>query len=159
MNIKELNELYQIIHEERAMVMAILEHHYLDYTLGYYPYHSFKENNEFFIEQYPIPVLTIQETVDIGIDINQIFFEFKFTREDAVSFDYKRLLPFTFEVYGVDDFYHDFYLEEDIESIIPNILNSSEQEVGLSIILSKDDIEEDVLEVINFLESLNIIKG
>lgn len=157
MDTKALNETYITLHNERQLVMSILDDSFLNYILGYYPYHSFKENNEFFIEYYPIPVLTVEHTLDIGIDINQIFFEFKLTKEDAINFNYHELSEFRFEVYGVEDFYHDFYLENDIDSIITNIENSDEQEVGVSILIEKEDLESNVTNVLDYLMMKNII--
>lgn len=155
----DLNDIYMTLHNERQEVMSLLDQRLLNYVLGYYPYHSFKENNEFFIEYYPIPVLTVDNTLDIGIDINQIFFEFKLTKEDAVIFDYHQLSNFTFEVYGVDDYYHDFYLENNIDEIITNIENSDEIEIGISILINKNNLTQDVSDVLEYLMLRNIINN
>lgn len=147
---EELNSVYVKLQEDKEIIAAYLESNEIYFVMGNYALHSFKENNEFYVEQYPIPVFTINNIIDIGIDIDKIFFEFRFTRERALEFDFGVFEDLNFEVYGVDDYYDDFYYG-DLEEIHNNILSSVEQEVGVSIIISKDNILEDVIEIVELL--------
>ena len=146
----ELNEAYLKLQKDKEIIATYLEENEIYFVFGYYAMHSFKENNEFYVEQYPIPVFTVNNILDIGIDIDKIFFEFRFTRERALEFDFSVFEDLYFEVYGVDDFYDDFYYDV-IEDIHNNILSSTETEVGVSIIIDKDNILEDIIKVIDLL--------
>ena len=146
-----LNEIYLSLQEDKTIIAEYLDLNDIFYTTGYYAFHSFKEENEFYVEQYPIPVFTINNILDIGIDIDKIFFEFKFSKEKALEFDFSVFNEYKFEVYGVEDFYEDFYFD-DIEEIHDNIANSNELEVGISILIDKENILEDTTEVLELLQ-------
>lgn len=146
----ELNDVYIKLQQDKQVVAAYLEDNEIYFVFGYYALHSFKEDNEFYVEQYPIPVFTVNNIVDIGIDLDKVFFEFRFTRERALDFDFSVFEDLHFEVYGVEDYYDDFYYS-DIEEIHNNILNSIEAEVGVSIIIGKDNILEDIINIIDLL--------
>lgn len=152
--IEILNDIYAQIHEEKNALLRFLSEEGYPLTIGFFPFHSFKRENEFYLEQYPIPVITVDGSLDVGIDIHQIFFEFKLDRETAIEFDYNALEMYTFEVYGIEDYYDDFYLNEDIESITHNIELSMETEVGVSILISKDNYLETTKEIMVLLESI-----
>lgn len=152
-----LNELYLELQEEKNNILEYLDSEQYEYTVGYFPYHSFKEEDTFYIEYYPIPVITLSESLDIGIDLEQVFLEFKLKREEAILFDFKEIELYHFEVYGIVDYYNDFYLENNIDAISQNIMNSDEDEVGVSILISKENIVSTVHEIIDYLSMKGLI--
>lgn len=154
---KLLNGIYLKIQEEKNIITDYLDNENYEYFVGYFPYHSFKENNEFYLEYYPIPVITLSDRVDIGVDIDQIYFEFKLSREEAVLFDYKEISMYHFEVYGIDDYYYDFYDEENVEAIVSNIENSDEHEVGVSILIVKENIVNTIKEILDYLKLKDLV--
>ena len=155
--IKMLNEIYLKIQEEKNLITEYLDTENYEYFVGYFPYHSFKENDEFYLEYYPIPVITLSDRVDIGVDIDQIYFEFKLSREEAVLFDYKEIAMYHFEVYGIEDYYNDFYDEENTDTIVSNIENSDEHEVGVSILIVKENITSTIKEILEYLKMKDLI--
>lgn len=148
-----LNNIYQGLHKEKQEIIELIELHEYSYTTGYFPFHAFKKNNEFMLEQYPIPVITVNNRFDIGVDLYQIFIEFKLPMSVAMSFDFHLLDMYQFEVYGIDDYYDDYYFE-DIDQIHQNLASSDEEEIGISILINKEDIKESVLNVFHLLDSL-----
>lgn len=155
--IKMLNEIYLKIQEEKNLITEYLDTENYEYFVGYFPYHSFKENDEFYLEYYPIPVITLSDRVDIGVDIDQIYFEFKLSREEAVLFNYKEIEMYHFEVYGIEDYYNDFYDEENTETIVSNIENSDEHEVGVSILIVKENITSTIKEILEYLKMKDLV--
>ncbi len=151
--LKILNEIYTKLHDDKNRVIAYLEELGYPYQVAYYPHHSFKKDNEFYLEEYPIPVITLNGLLDIGIDVDKIFFEFRLDKEMALEFDFHIFEMYQFEVYGVDDFYDDFYFDN-IDEIHSNILSSEETFVGISIIISKEDIEEKTDQILNLITHL-----
>lgn len=147
---KSLNNIYQELHEDKNIIAQYLDMNEYLYIVGFYAYHSFKEDNEFYIEQYPIPVFTINNILDIGIDIDKIFFEFKLTKDKALEYDFHIFDEYTFEVYGVDDYYDDYYYDN-IDEIHDNILKSNELEIGVSILIDKENIIEDTTKILELL--------
>lgn len=155
--IKQLNEIYLKLQEEKNIITDYLDSENYEYFVGYFPFHSFKENDEFYLEYYPIPVITLSERVDIGVDVNQIYFEFKLSREESVVFDFNELSMYHFEVYGIEDYYNDFYLEDNVETVVQNIENSDEQEVGVSILIVKENITNTIKEILEYLRMKELV--
>lgn len=97
-------------------------------------------NNEWVTEQYPIPVITVNQLGDIGIDLEHYFLELVLTRSQALNFDFNALSSYQFEVYGMEVYLNDFYNENiPLESIRTNILKSKELQIGVSIYFNKDE--------------------
>lgn len=150
---KKLNKVYEVLHSETNNISKHLHDLDLTFKVGYYPFHSFKYNEEFFIEKYPIPVITVENEIDIGVDIHQVFFEIKLSRETALKFDFQILSSHIFEVYGVDDYLNDFH-KDNINEITQNIKNSSEKEIGVTVISNKNNLLEETKSIISLLRSI-----
>ncbi len=148
-----LNNYYKKLHSDKQIIMEYLEENEYPFLVGYYPFHSFKRDDEFYLEQYPIPVISVAGKVDIGIDINHLFFEFRFEREMAIEFDYSIFEMYNFEVYGSEDYYDDYYYGN-IEDINDNIEQSTEIHIGLSILIDKENILEDTVQILELLETI-----
>lgn len=148
-----LNNIYITLHEEKTIITDYLLDNELTYSVDYFPYHSFKRDDEFYLEHYPIPVINVLSKIDIGIDVDKVFFEFRFSKEAAIDFNYSVFEMFHFEVYGVDDYYDDYYFG-DIEEISNNIENSNELEIGISIMITKENLLEETIAVLDVLQNL-----
>ena len=152
-NLETLNNIYEELHNDKNIIIEYLNENEIPYTVGYYPFHSFKNEEGFYLEQYPLPVITISSMIDVGIDLDKVFFEFKFTKDTAVEFDFHLFDMFQFEVYGVLDYYNDYYFGN-IDEINNNILQSNEEEIGISILINKENILEDTKNVLDLLSHL-----
>lgn len=151
---KLLNNIYEKLHLEKEIIKEVLDSKNHDYEIGYYPFHSIKNNDVFSLEQYPIPVFSVNKRIDIGIDIHHIFFEFRFKREKAIDLDFFKLQGYTFEVYGIQNYLEDYYINNNIEGIKVLIEKSSEKEIGISIHISKDNIAQRVSKITDFILNL-----
>lgn len=148
---KMLNEIYERLQLEKDVVTRVLDFKNIDYKVGYYPYHTIKKDTDFILEYFPIPVVTIKETIDIGIDLDHIFIEFRLKKEIALNFDFSLFKLYNFEVYGINDYLKDFYLDKDIKNI-PNLIEDSvEEEVGVSIYIDKENMDQNFIEAIDFV--------
>lgn len=148
-----LNKYYTDMHNDKQTIIDYLEENEFPFLVGYYPFHSFRKNDEFYLEQYPIPVITVGGKVDIGIDVEHMFFEFRFVRDFALNFDYTVFEEYQFEVYGTEDYYDDYYFG-DIEEIKNNIELSDELEIGVSILITKENILEETKGILELLETI-----
>ncbi len=151
--LETLNNIYSKLHEEKNQITDYLTENDIPHNVAYFPFHSFKQDDEFYLEQYPIPVIQVMNKIDVGIDTDKVFFEFRFLREAALEFDFKVFEMFDFEVYGIEDYYDDFYFDN-IEEIHTNIMNSTEEEIAISILITKDNLLEDTITIIDLLEHL-----
>lgn len=148
-----LNHTYMTLHEEKKQICEYLQENGLSYTVGYFPYHTFKEADAFYREEYPIPVIQVVQTIDIGIDIDKVFFEFNIAKEAAIDFDFHIFENYQFEVYGSEDYLEDYYFGN-IDEIKQNILYSTEIEFAVSILITKDNFLEQSIEIIDILRNI-----
>lgn len=151
--IEILNAVYKPICIIENMLQKRLKLENLEFAKGYYNNHSVKDIKGDWVKEYfPIPVITIPRVCDIGIDINYIFVETKMKREDAIQFDFASLLPFKFEVYGVNEFLSDIYNSSmPINDICSKIEQSNEREIGINFEFAKEGSIEEIISLVHRL--------
>ena len=64
------------------------------------------------MDYYPIPVISIKGYCDIEIEIDEITISTKLKYNDALNFDYSKIMHYDFEMYGVKDYLKDYYVRE-----------------------------------------------
>lgn len=148
-----LNTIYRELNQDKTKILNYIKTLNLSVKVGYYPFNSFKDGERFFVEQYPIPVITIENKIDVGVDVHQVFFEIKLERETAINFNYHIFSAYQFEVYGIEEYLNDFF-DGNIDEIYRNIINSSEKEIGVSINIKKDKLLDTTKHVIEILKTV-----
>ncbi len=152
-----LNKTYEPLRTHTHHMLKALTNAGFECKWGYFAQHSVRNGNEWFLEHYPIPVITIKNVCEIGFDISQTFVECKLKKDDAIAFDFSRFDGFTFEVYGLTDYLNDFYnADQDIRDIHAKIEKSDEKEIGVSLLFDHLEPVENLLKaVIKVKEILN----
>ncbi|WP_313132689.1 DUF3201 domain-containing protein [Anaerocolumna sp.] len=150
-----LNDIYRPVYEYLQSLLKALKELDYDYQWGFYNNHSMREDNQWFLEYYPIPVVTIKNICDIGIDMNRTFIEFKMKKEKAVLFHWEIISDYKFEVYGVEDYLSDFYNAAlKLDDISEKISRSNEKEVGIEFEFSYLEDKSNLLNMVKKLESM-----
>lgn len=101
----------------------------------------FKENylqvdGQYQLQHYPIPIISVNEIGDIGYNLDRIFFEFAFEKEDFLYTDLSYFINHydSIEIYGGHDCLVDFYQKGDPPEKIRNkVQHSDEQTIMLSV--------------------------
>ncbi|MDL2292654.1 DUF3201 domain-containing protein [Acholeplasma sp. OttesenSCG-928-E16] len=146
-----LNEIYDKINQKKELIITYLAESGFELSSGFFNGHFCKIGNSFLEEKYPIPVITVNEVIDIGVDIDNIFLEFRVTKEFALNINY-HIMPRPFELYGLNDFLDDLYNKDlDINEIKQKIIDSNETEFGLTFSFSYDEDIELLLEIVENL--------
>jgi hypothetical protein len=150
-----LNREYEPLRLHTHQVLKALTELGFEYEWGYFAQHSVRNGSEWFLEHYPIPVITIRDICEVGFDLSQTFIEYKVSRERALGFDFKRLKAFNFEVYGVKEYLNDFYnTTQDIEDIRGKIDKSDEQEIGISLFFGYMESVETIINAVSSLQQI-----
>ena len=150
-----LNDIYKPIYEYLQSLLKALKKSDYDYEWRFYNNHSIKKDNQWHLEYYPIPVVTVKDICDIGIDISHIFIEGKMKKEKAIGFDWKLISDYKFQVYGVEDYLNDFYNSSlKIDDITERIIQSNESEIGIEFYFRYLEEINIILELIKKLESM-----
>lgn len=153
---QELNSIYEPLHKSAISICNELKRMNYSVEWGYYGFHSVKYNNEYVTEAFPIPVITVKNICEIGINLDHIFIEGKLKIEDAINFNFTLLQDYTFEVYGIEDYLNDFYNENlDMAGIPSRIMESDEKEIGIQIFLRSDTAFSDIGEIVRKYEKFN----
>lgn len=150
-----INNLYKELCAKADTIRKSIKSEGYDCTYGFFNNHSIKIDKSFVTEYYPIPVISISNIGDIGIDIDNIWFEICLSKETAVSFNYSKILGlYKFEIYGAEDYLSDLY-NEDVNplDIIRNIELSKETKVCLIIYFNKDCDFANIIKVIHMFSN------
>lgn len=151
-----LNDIYKPMYEYLKCLLKALKELEYDYKWGFYNNHSIKEDNQWLLEYYPIPVVTIKDICDIGIDMNHIFVECKMKKEEAIGFHWNIISDYKFEVYGVEDYLNDFYNPSlKFDDISERISQSNEKEIGIAFEFPYLDEKCNLLDLVKKLESMD----
>lgn len=138
--LKTLNDIYLEINQKKKELIHFFKDNEFQYRCGYYNQHSVKVNDEWITEEYPIPVISIEQVGDLGIDINHIFLEIVVSREQALVLDFEKFELYRFEVYGIENFLNDFYNNTLLlQGIQERIRKSDEESIGISFFFTMDE--------------------
>ena len=144
---EQLNSAYAALGRRASALKFALGEAGMAAGWNWYAYHSTLIEGEYRVEEFPIPVVTVDGVCDVGFHMDEIFVEFKLTMDQVFGFDFGQI-PAPFEVYGVEDYLHNFYTEGmDMDGIAARVLASGEQEVGVSMNLPGDASTETLVKL------------
>lgn len=154
MNRKELNEYYKSLDDKAKGILLKLKNQGIACDMGYYNGHYTKdEEGEYQLDFFPIPVIGVKGLCDIEISSDGISVSSKLSRQQALEFNYDRIMDLAFEAYGIDDYLTDFYNRDfTISQMLENIKHTQEAQIGFSFSLGLDMPIEDLYEFICFLK-------
>lgn len=154
-NMEIINNSYRTLHERAVNLAKLLRKLGYSVEWGYYGQHSAKVEGEYYLEYYPIPVITVKDICDIGLDFTQVFLEGKLYSEDAQKLNIAALKGYEFEIYGIENYLVDLYFDGmSDEELHESIRESGDAEVGLSILLDGEPLTNEILDRIQLLQSL-----
>lgn len=145
---QDLNAVYKKL-DMKAREIGSAFHLPVRYYNGHY---NKAENGEYEKAYFPIPEVNIMGLCDIEIGLDKISVATKLTRDRALVFDYSRIETYSFEVYGVDSYLEDFYVEGvTIPEMIDNIRKSGEENIGFSFCFPHETSADSIYEFVGFL--------
>lgn len=152
---KTLNAIYQPIYEYTQCFLKDLKGLGYAFEWNFHNNHYIRKDGEWLVEYYPIPVVTIKNICDIGIDINHIFIESKIKKEKVIELDWKMFSDYRFEVYGADNYLEDFYNSSlSLEALPQKINQSNEKEICVAFYFSYLDDKHVLLDMIKKLDAM-----
>ncbi len=151
---KQLNYFYKTTDDKRKRICEMLDRAGFTYTSGFYNGHYHKnERGDYEYDYYPITVISVAGVCDIEIDFDAVSITTKLKRDDALQFDYGRLIGFKFECYGVEDYLSDYYnAEKTFDELKTNIRIGSEREIAFAFIFDGDANFDDISKVFSILQ-------
>jgi len=144
---EQLNTVYKPMCEKSGEICDCLQNKGYKISSGFYNNHSKRIDGEFATEFFPIPIISIENIGDIGIDIDEIWLEVVMPKEKAVDFDYSHIgEKHKFELYGADNYLTDLYNEHlNITDITEKIAASEESRFCILVYFEQDVDISDII--------------
>jgi len=152
-----LNKTYKEICNKAEEISSFLSNDYnTNITFGNKNWE--KQNGNWICNYFPIPVIEINNKIDLNINMfdKPYYFEFFIKRNRLKNFDIEKLISLfknnNLSIYGGKDCLIDFYFANSpLNEILTNMLNSKEKSFGFSFETSKDKklIEGDLHKLLN----------
>lgn len=113
---------------------------------GLYDLNYITLNQHLYLQHYQIPVITYR-SVDIGFNIDYIFIETFYNKEDIINWLNAKVVPFEYEIYGGQS-----CCSFEGETMIEEILNSEENIIGVSIYIPYNNMNQVMMLITNFFD-------
>ncbi len=107
--IDELNEVYSRLREKAVRIVGAFKKLEADVSWGWYAGHNVDVRGSFVYEAFPIPVITVKDICEIGVDLKGAYIEGRIFSAEADAFDFDRLAGYDFCVYGSDSYLSELY--------------------------------------------------
>lgn len=151
--LEEINKIYYTLDMKRFQICSALFHRIFEVESGWYNGHYVKDEKEcYHPTSYPIPVISVKNYCDIEISFDNITVTAKKKRTAALEYSYDKIMPYSFEAYGVEDYLSDYYHSGmTIQDLKQMIAESDEREIGFSFYFPFDTDEETFFEFVKLL--------
>jgi len=148
-----LNNIYKPLCDKSREISDELKKLGYQIRSGFYNNHYVRDGDGFVVEHFPIPVLSISNVGDIGVDVNSVWVEFVVSKDKAVSLDYPALTQaYKVEVYGADDYLHDFYnTESDLQFVVERIQKSNESKICITVTFDSDCRPKELVDLVKWV--------
>ncbi|PKO17882.1 MAG: hypothetical protein CVU39_05215 [Chloroflexi bacterium HGW-Chloroflexi-10] len=152
--IEILNRIYQPLHLKfKAVKAGLIANHFVINEAGWFNMHSVRNQDEFLDEFFPIPVLTVEGVIDIGLELDFTFVETTVSKEKIITFQPDNFTEYDVEIYGVKNYLIDYYRSDiKVNNFLERIQMSDEQEFHLTVNLPAYAKSDEVIDVLNFLQ-------
>lgn len=133
--IDELNRVYAPLKEKTIRIVNMLKKLGADTEWGWFAGHSIDRRGELIYEEFPIPVITVKDVCEIGVDLKGVFIEGKLFLSEADEVDFSILEGLHFCVYGAENYLEDLFDSErdTIEDLEEALFDLEEFEICINI--------------------------
>ena len=115
---------------------------------SWYNLHAVRRGDEYKVEFFPIPVITVGKWCDVILELDSICVDAHLANEQARNFRWKRV-PWPFEVYGVEDYTADLYADGMSRDELPERIARYGGEIGVAFSVPADFSDDDILQIVN----------
>lgn len=135
MALDDTHHLLNLIYSKANLFHQYLGRLGVEHDFQFIPGNYLKIDDAYLLQEYPIPIMTIEKNGDIGYNLDAIFFEFFVDKATVLKLDlaFFRQQEVAFEVYGGTDCSVDFYCPEMSPfEFLRQIENAAEEKFGIA---------------------------
>lgn len=149
-----LNQIYRHLDERCTTLTCALRAAAFPTAYAYYNGHYSKNaEGTYVMDYFPIPVISVDGLCDLELELEAVSISTKLNREHALTFDYEKLACYRFEVFGVEDYLADYYIDGmTFEELRSNLNASAEKEIGFSLRFEADTDTAIIIGTVQFLQ-------
>ena len=143
-----LNSVYEPLYQRvqilgRQLAMA-------GYTArwGWYNLHATPRGDEYKVELFPIPVITVGKWCDVILELDSICVDAHLSNEQARTLRWNRVI-WPFELYGVEDYTKDLYRPGMSKDGLPERIQRYGGEIGVAFSMPGDCGNDEILAIVN----------
>ena len=153
---EELNRIYAPLKEKTVRIVNTLERLGAEVEWGWYAGHSVDRRGELFYEEFPIPVITVKDVCEIGVDLKGAFIEGKLFASEADGADFGLLKGLHFCVYGAESYLTDMFDSEknDISELDELLFDTEETELCVNVEYSSTPTISEIVRVCALMKQL-----
>jgi len=132
----ELNRIYSNLKEKAVRIINTFKKLEADVEWCWCAGHSIEHKGALVYEQFPIPVITIGDVCEIGVDLKGIYIEGKLFAAEADGADFSLLEGYDFCVYGAREYLTDLYdsRRDDIAVLNEALFDTEEFELCIDLV-------------------------
>ena len=150
-----INNSYRNLNERTVQFTEMLTKLGHKVEWGYYNSHSVTVDGEPCLEYYPIPVITVNDTCNVGMDFLRVFIEGKLYKDEAANFDTDKLRDYKFAVCVTKNYLSEIYSDGmDADEFAESVEESGEEEIIIKIELDGEPLIKEILDVIKLLDEI-----
>ena len=115
---------------------------------SWYNLHATRRGDEYKVELFPIPVITVGKWCDVILELDSICVDAHFTNEQAQALRWKRVI-WPFELYGVENYTEDLYAPGMSRDDLPSRIAQYGGEIGVAFDMPWECSDDEIMEIVN----------
>ena len=117
-------------------------------TWSWYNLHACRRGNEYKVELFPIPVITVGNWCDVILELDSICVDAHLDNDQARKFRWGRV-PWAFEIYGIEDYTEDLYSPGMSRSELPERIAKYGGEIGVAFSMPWESGDDEIMNIVN----------
>lgn len=149
-----LNSVYEPLFQRVQSLGRLLAMAGYTARWSWYNLHASRRGDEYKVELFPIPVITVGKWCDVILELDSICVDAHLTNDQARIFRWKRV-PWPFEIYGVENYTEDLYFPGMSKDELPDRITRYGGEIGVAFSMPKDCEDKEILSIVDACREWN----
>ena len=115
---------------------------------SWYNLHATRRGDEYKVELFPIPVITVGRWCDVILELDSICVDTHLDNEQAQKFRWNRVI-WPFELYGVENYTEDLYYPGMSRTELPERIRRFGGEIGVAFSMPMDCEDDEILKIVD----------
>ena len=115
---------------------------------SWYNLHATQRGNEYKVELFPIPVITVGHWCDVILELDSICVDTHLTNDQAQKFRWNRI-PWPYEIYGVENYTEDLYRPGMAREDLVDRIKRYGGEIGVAFSMPIESGDDEIMQIVD----------